>query len=203
MNPALAHARSRNLPWAAVAAAVVAVATAVFTRERVDVPDFRHLVDYAVPVAAVVPVAYAVILGTTLHTPMADLEHVSARPVSLYRRLQLVALTLFATVLSALPLAFGLPVEVFAASVRNAAGYLGLAVISARFFGSGLAWLLPLATFGPTLLLGVSADNTPEWWAWSIHPAASPGALTLASLFWLAALLLPAPLPSPEDRAES
>ncbi|MGY3337623.1 hypothetical protein ACVW0K_003722 [Streptomyces filamentosus] len=203
MNPALAHARSRNLPRAAAAAAVVAVATALFTRGQVDVPDFRHLVDYAVPVAAVVPVAYAVILGTTLHSPMADLEHVSARPFSLYRRLQLVGLTLFATVLAALPLAFGLHAEVFAASVRNAAGYLGLALISARLFGSGLAWLLPLGTFGPTLLLGVGADNTPEWWAWSIHPASSPGALTLAVLLWLAALLLPAPPPSPEDRAES
>ncbi|MEU5220627.1 hypothetical protein AB0G79_31115 [Streptomyces sp. NPDC020807] len=203
MNPALAHARSRNLPRAAAAAAVVALATAVFTRGQVDIPDFRHLVDYAVPVAAVVPVAYAVVLGTTLHTPMADLEHVSARPVPLYRRLQLVALTLFATALTALPLAFGLPVEVFTASVRNAAGYLGLAVISARFFGSGLAWLLPLATFGPTLLLGVGVDNTPEWWAWSIHPATSPGALTIAAVLWLAALLLPGPPPSADDRAES
>ncbi|MET9348110.1 hypothetical protein [Streptomyces termitum] len=203
MNPVLAHARSRNVPRAAVTAAAVATATALLTRQQVDIPDFRHLVDYAVPVAAVVPVAYAVVLGTTLHSPMADLEYVSARPVSLYRRLQLIALTLFAAVLSALPLVFGLPVEVFAASVRNAAGHLGLAVISARLFGSGLAWLLPLGTFGPTLLLGVGADNTPEWWAWSIHSVSSPEALALASALWLAALLLPGSPSTAEDRAEA
>ncbi|MFF9472781.1 hypothetical protein ACF1E9_09165 [Streptomyces roseolus] len=203
MNPALAHARSRNLPRAAVAATLVALVTALFTRRQVDIPDFRHLVDYAVPVAVVVPVAYAVILGTTLHSPMADLEYVSARPVPLYRRFQLVALTLFATALSALPLAFGLPAEVFAVSARNAVGHLGLAVISARLFGSGLAWLLPLGIFGPTLLLGVGADNTPEWWAWSIHPATSPGALTIASVLWLGALLLPGGPPSAEDRTET
>ncbi|MEU9372604.1 hypothetical protein AB0D94_02290 [Streptomyces sp. NPDC048255] len=203
MNPVLAYARSRDLPRAAAASLAVAVATVVFTGTQVDFPDFRYLVDFSIPVAAVAPVAYAVVLGTTFHSPMADLEHTAAQPMPGYRRLHLVALTLLAVVLSALPLLAGLPAEVFAASARNAVGHLGLAVISARLFGSGLAWLLPLGTFGPTLLLGVGPDSTPEFWAWSIEAPGHAPALAVAAALWLTALLLPAPPPRQDDRAEA
>ncbi|MEU3630959.1 hypothetical protein AB0E11_19145 [Streptomyces fradiae] len=203
MNPVAALARSRNVPRAAAGSLLVALAATAFTSVRVDVPDFRYLVDFSVPVAAVAPVAYAVVLGTTVHSPMADLEHTAAQPMGAYRRVHLVALTLLAVVLSALPMAAGLPFEVFAASARNAAGYLGLAVISARLFGSGLAWLLPLGTFGPTLLLGVGEDNVPEWWAWSIETASRPSALLIAAALWLTALVLPPGPPRAEDRAEA
>lgn len=189
-RPALAFARSRRVPAAAVTALVLAAVTAVATRSRVELPDFRHLVDFSVPVAAVAPVAYAVILGTTLHTPQADLEQLSARPMHLFRRLHVLALTLLAVGLAALPLLTGTPSEVFAASARNAAGHLGLAVIGARLFGSGLAWLLPLGTFGPTLLLGVAEDNTPEWWAWSIQGPYETGALVIAAVLWAAGLVV-------------
>ncbi|MFE0642721.1 hypothetical protein ACFW2Y_14055 [Streptomyces sp. NPDC058877] len=202
MNPVLAFARSRDMPRAAAGSLVVALATTAFTGTRLEFPDFRHLVDFSIPVAAVAPVAYAVVLGTTLHSPMADLEHTSAQPVHALRRLQLVALTALAVLLAALPMLTGLPLEVFAASARNTAGYLGLAAVSARLFGSGLAWLLPLGTFGPTLLLGVGEDNTPEWWAWSIQHPSDGTALVIATVLWLVALLLPAPPPRPEDRAE-
>ncbi|WCD87315.1 hypothetical protein KPP03845_103691 [Streptomyces xanthophaeus] len=202
MNPVLAYARSRNLPRAALAALAVAVATVVFTGTRVDFPDFRYLVDFSIPVAAVAPVAYAVVLGTTFHSPMADLEHTAAQPVQGFRRLHLVALTLLAVVLAALPMLSGLPAEVFAASARNAAGYLGLAVISGRLFGSGLAWLLPLGTFGPTLLLGVGPTGEPELWAWSIRAPGDVPALAVTAALWLTALLLPGPPPRQDDRAE-
>ena len=69
------------------------------------------------------------------------------------------------------------------AAVRNVVGYTGLAMIGVRVFGSGLAWLPPLAMFGPTLLAGVRWDNTPEPWAWSIHgPHSVTAAVTAAVL---------------------
>ncbi|MER5490463.1 hypothetical protein [Streptomyces sp. NPDC002490] len=200
MNPAVAFARTRELPRAALVALVLAVAASALTESRVGFPDVRYLVDYSVPVAALVPVAHAVVLATTLHSPMADLERHAAQPMALYRRLHVVALTLFALLLAALPLAFGLPTEVFTTSARNAVGHLGLAVISARFFGNGMAWLLPLGTFGPTLLLGVRADNTPEWWAWAIHGPSAGGAAAVAAVLWLVALLLPGGPPRAEER---
>ncbi|MFF8960096.1 hypothetical protein [Streptomyces sp. NPDC014894] len=204
MNPVLAFARSRNLPRAAVTSLVLALATVLFASgNRVEIPDFRYLVDYAVPVAAVVPVIHAVVLGTTFHSPMDDLEHTAAQPMAVLRRLHLVALTLLATVLSALPLVTGLPADTAGAAARNAIGYLALASISARFFGSGLAWLLPLVIFGPTLLFGVAPDNTPEWWAWSIQQPSSPAALTIAAMLWLVAVLLPDAPPRADDRAEA
>ncbi|MFF8598882.1 hypothetical protein ACF065_08225 [Streptomyces sp. NPDC015232] len=190
MSPVLAFARSRGVPAAAATALVLAVVTTLAARSRVELPDFRHLVDFGVPVAAVAPVGYAVVLGTTLHTPQADLEHLSARPLGLFRRLHLLALTLLAVALAALPLLTGTPGAVVAASARNAAGHLGLAALSARLFGPGLAWLLPLGTFGPTLLLGVAEDNTPEWWAWSIQGPYETGALVIAGLLWGAGVLV-------------
>ncbi|GAA2266252.1 hypothetical protein GCM10010232_68270 [Streptomyces amakusaensis] len=203
MNPALAFARSRNLPRAAAVSLVLALATTLLAGTQVEIPDFRHLVDYGVPVAAVVPVAFAVVLGSTLYSPMADLEHTAAQPLPLFRRLHLVALTLLAAALTALPMVTGLSADIAGTAARNAIGYLGLAGISARLFGSGLAWLLPLGTFGPTLLLGVAPDNTPEWWAWSIHPLSSSGSLVTAALLWLTALVLPdAPIRA-DEKAEA
>ncbi|MFE0778530.1 hypothetical protein [Streptomyces sp. NPDC058861] len=202
MNPALAFARSRGLPGAATTALAAAVVTTLAAGSRVDLPDFRYLVDFSVPVAAVAPVAYAVVLATTLHTPQADLEHLSARPVHLYRRLYLAVLTLFAVALAALPLLSGAPGGLVAASARNAVGHLGLAALSARLFGTGLGWLLPLGALGPTLLMGVAEDNTPEWWAWPIQGPSSAGAAVVAGALWLAGMLVPeAPVRKAEAEA--
>jgi hypothetical protein len=60
------------------------------------------------------------------------------------------AVLLYATLLAVPPMAAGASAEVTMVAVRNVAGYRGLAMIGARLFGSGLAWLPPL--FGPTLL---------------------------------------------------
>ncbi|MET9290850.1 hypothetical protein [Streptomyces sp. NPDC003077] len=204
MNPALAFARSRDLPRAALICLVIALATTAFAGSQVDFPDFRYLVDFGVPVAAIAPVAYAIVLGTTLFTPMADLELTAAQPMHRHRALHLTGLALLAVLLTALPLPAGLPFPVFVTAARNAVGYLGLAMISGRLFGSGLAWLLPLGTFGPTLLLGVGRDSTPEWWAWSLPPATDPGAAVIAALLWTAGLLLAATAsPRKTERAEA
>lgn len=92
---------------------------------------------------------------------MADLEQTAAQPLSRLRGGYLVALLALALGLTALPLLTGATAEVFGSAARNVVGCLGLAMISARLFGSGLARLLPLGMFGPTLLLGVAADVTP------------------------------------------
>ncbi|QCD56475.1 hypothetical protein CEB94_17620 [Streptomyces hawaiiensis] len=89
------------------------------------------------------------------------------------------------------------------AAVRNVAGHLGLAMIGARLFGSGLAWLPPLAMFGPTLLAGVRWDNTPEPWAWSIHgPHSTPAAITAAALCTAGLCLAATTTPRRAEREE-
>lgn len=186
MTPAVAFLRCRGLPRAAGPALLVALAATAFAGPRVAVPEFRYLVDFSVPVAEVVPLAHAVILATTLFSPMADLEQTSAQPMRRHRAVYLVAPLALALGLSALPLLAGATGQVTLSTVRNVVGYLGLAMISARLFGSGLAWLLPLGVFGPTLLLGVGNENTPESWAWSLHPATSTSAMALAAALWLA-----------------
>lgn len=179
----LAYGRSRNVPRAALVALIIAVGATVYAGQQVPVPQLRHLTDYSVPLAAVVPVVHAVVLATTTFSPMADLEHTAAQPMRRHRTVQMTIVLLYATLLAVLPMAAGASVEVTVAAVRNVAGYLGLAMIGARLFGSGLAWLPPLAMFGPTLLAGVRWDNTPEPWAWSIHGAHSvPAAVTAAVL---------------------
>ncbi|WP_240138959.1 hypothetical protein [Streptomyces sp. MUM 178J] len=185
MRTVLAFARCRGLHRAAGVALLVALAATAFSAQRVAVPQLRYLVDFSVPVAEVVPLAHAVVLATTLFSPMADLEETAAQPMSRHRAAYLAVLLALAAGLTALPLLTGATAEVFGAAARNVVGYLGLGMISARLFGSGLAWLLPLAVFGPTLLLGVAADNTPEPWAWSLHTASSTPAAVVAVLLWL------------------
>ncbi|MCS0605208.1 hypothetical protein NX794_28945 [Streptomyces sp. LP11] len=185
MNAAVAFVRCRNLPRATGLALLVALAATAFAGQRVALPEFRYLVDFSVPVAEVVPLAHAVILATTLFSPMADLEQTSAQPMSRHRGAYLLTLLALALALTALPLLAGATAAVFASAARNVVGYLGLAMLSARLFGSGLSWLLPLVVFGPTLLLGVRADNTPEPWAWSLHPPTSTSAAALATALWL------------------
>ncbi|ATW51675.1 hypothetical protein ACWGJT_27845 [Streptomyces xantholiticus] len=203
MNAALAYARSRGLPRAAAIGAVIASATALLAQQRVAVPEFRHLVDFSVPVAEVAPVAYAVVLGTTLFSPMGDLEQTAAQPMRRHRAVHLSVLLGLAVALSALPLLGGATGAVLGASVRNVVGHLGLAMISARLFGSGLSWLLPLGMLGPTLLLGVRFDNTPEPWAWSLHPASGTSAAAVAVSLWvLGAMAAVTGQPRRTERAE-
>ena len=180
----LAFVRCRGLPRAAGVALIVALVATAFAGQRVAVPEFRYLVDFSVPVAEVVPLAHAVILATTLFSPMADLEQTAAQPMTRHRGLYLVVLLALALGLSALPLLTGATAEVFGSAARNVVGYLGLGMISARLFGSGLAWLLPLGMFGPTLLLGVDSNNTPEPWAWSLHASSSTSAAVVAAALW-------------------
>ncbi|WP_055569023.1 hypothetical protein [Streptomyces atriruber] len=185
LRAVLAFVRCRGLPRAAGAALIVALAATAFAGQRVAVPEFRYLVDFSVPVAEIVPLAHAMVLATTLFSPMADLEQTSAQPMSRHRALYLVVLLALALGLTALPLLAGATAEVFASAARNVIGYLGLGMLSARLFGSGLAWLLPLAMFGPTLLLGVGSDNTPEPWAWSLHPSSDAAAAIVAVALWV------------------
>ncbi len=185
LSAVIAFVRCRGLPRASGVALLVALAATAFAGQRVAVPEFRYLVDFSVPVAEVVPLAHAVILATTLFSPMADLEQTSAQPMSRHRGVYLVVLLALALGLSALPLIAGATGEVFGSAARNVVGYLGLSMISARLFGSGLAWLLPLGVFGPTLLLGVRSDNTPEPWAWSLHTSSSTSAAVVATALWV------------------
>ncbi|MFK4070814.1 hypothetical protein [Streptomyces sp. NPDC029674] len=185
MNGVLAAIRCRGLPRAAGVALLIALAATAFAGQRVAVPEFRYLVDFSVPVAEVVPLAHAVILATTLFSPMADLEQTAAQPMSRLKAGYVTVLLALALALSALPLLTGATAQVYASAARNAVGYLGLAMLSARLFGSGLAWLLPLGMFGPTLLLGVDSANSPEPWAWSLHASSSTSAAAVAATLWL------------------
>ncbi|MEU5779240.1 hypothetical protein [Streptomyces venezuelae] len=203
LAPVLAFVRCRGLPRAAAVALLVALAATAFAGQRVAVPEFRYLVDFSVPVAEIVPLAHAVILATTLFSPMADLEQTSAQPMSRHRALYLITLLALALGLTALPLLAGATSEVFVSAARNVIGYLGLGMLSARLFGSGLAWLLPLGMFGPTLLLGVGSDNTPEPWAWSLHPSTHTPAMITAVLLWAAGACASATAgPRQSERAE-
>ncbi|MBB1257904.1 hypothetical protein [Streptomyces alkaliterrae] len=204
MRPLALFVRGREVPRAVLCGAVVTLVAVVLSGRALEVPDIRYLTDYSVPIAAVVPVAHAVVLGTALFSPMAVLEEGAARLMRGYESLHVVLLTALGLVWTAVPLLAGLPGHVFASSVRNVVGFLGLAMIGARLFGSGLAWLLPLVTAGPTLLLGVGPDNTPEFWAWPIQPGGHLGATLAAAGLWvlgLAFFLLLGPRRSERDEA--
>lgn len=199
----IGYARSRGMPRAALVTLAVAIAATVYAGQQLPLPQLRHLTDYSVPLAAAVPVVHAVVLATTTFSPMADLEHTAAQPMHRHRAVHMTAVLLYATLLAVLPMAAGASAGVTVAAVRNVAGYLGLAMIGARLFGSGLAWLPPLAMFGPTLLAGVRWDNTPEPWAWSIHgPHSVPAAVTATVLCAVGLVLAATTTPRRAERDE-
>ncbi|MFD5552213.1 hypothetical protein ACFWIA_00035 [Streptomyces sp. NPDC127068] len=190
LPPALRYyCRARGVPAAALTGLVVALLVSVQAGRQVSLPQLRHLTDFSVPLAAVVPVAHAVVLASTVHSPMADLEHSAAQPMRRWRAVHMTAVLGYAVLLAVLPMAAGAGADVTVAAVRNVAGYLGLAMLGARLLGSGLAWVPPLAVLGPTLFLGVGWDNTVEPWAWTLHGPWGTGAAVTAAALYAAGLL--------------
>lgn len=124
----LAYGRSRNVPRAALLAPLIAVAATVqCAGQQVPLPQLRPLTACSVPLAAVVPVALAVVLAAATFSPMADLEHITAQPMRRHRVVHMTAALLHAALPAVPPRAAGASAEVTVAAVRDVAGRLGLA----------------------------------------------------------------------------
>lgn len=177
----LAHARARGALRSVV---LVLVATAVMlplAAQDFGLPGFRQTREFTVPLANLLPVLSAVVLGTTLWSPVADWESLASRRLWPYRlTVQIVLALLACTGAAVLAAVAQLPMTLL---VRNTLAYLGLTWATSLIVGAGLSWVAPTGALGLLIFLGVGADNTPSWWALPLMPVGNlPAALGTAVL---------------------
>lgn len=169
--PAVAIMRSRRLDRLAIVCVLVASAAFVFRSQAVPLPLLRVGMEYEKPVVVLAPALIGVVLGSGMHSPLADLELTAARSMRLVRLVVVLALTLTATLLAVVPLVTGGQITEIGAALRNALGVLGLTLTTGSVVGYGLAWTIPLAFLGLSMVYGVDVGNDPHPWAWPLAPS--------------------------------
>jgi hypothetical protein len=117
--------------------------------------------------SALLPLVTAIVVATSVATPMPELEGTASR------RLWVIRIGHFAVLLGC-ALALTWPVASFATGsvmapgwTRNLIGCLGLALLSARFIGTGLCWIVPTMLTFASLISGPARGST-RFWAFPI-----------------------------------
>ena len=114
---------------------------------------------------ATVSLGAATAVGVSARSPFGDTERVVSRPLPPLRLVHLAGLIALAA------LALGLANRVETVDwtewmlVRNFAGYVGLALITARLIGASLSWITPVA-YGMAAFMSMSERR----WAWPMKP---------------------------------
>ncbi|MGN9811991.1 hypothetical protein ACTMSW_21860 [Micromonospora sp. BQ11] len=126
-----------------------------------------------VPLRRIIPLAFVFAACVVMHCPAADFENAGGRNAGRAEFFSLVAATVLAGgLLGSVELAVS-SLSGAAVVLRSFIIWLGIGMLSARIFGPGLAWILPLCTIFPIAYLGQLPDNTPHWWNWTMQPASN------------------------------
>ncbi|MEW1724215.1 hypothetical protein [Streptomyces sp. NPDC093109] len=174
-------ARARSLGRTAVAAGLLLIALAVAggrtVRTGIDAP-------ITLPLAVLVPVALAAVIGAGTHEPMPHLDRLSNGRV-LRMRARYAVLTLLVTGAGTwlmTPAATGAP-DVLAqgpeVAVRNLAALTGATLACATVLGAELSWPPAVLLLGAALFLGRTGTAAPLW-SWLTAPQGSTPALATA-----------------------
>lgn len=70
------------------------------------------------------------------------------------------------------------------AFLRNAAGYLGLALLVRRYLGTSLATVVPVVLLLVCVAVGLDELCRPRFWAWPLADADNPGAAVFCTLLY-------------------
>ncbi|WP_309140289.1 hypothetical protein [Streptomyces sp. PKU-EA00015] len=180
-------ARSRAVPLALVSLVVVAV-LALRAAYGLDAHiDSRRLV----PVVALAPLMTSAVIGTSLHTQMAELERAAVRPWWPRRLGQSAGLAAFAALLLALAVTAHDGTFGPSAMVRNTLGAVGITAAAAAVIGARLSWL-PAFAYLSAVYLGAprAHGGAAAIWAWPMQPGdrAVAWAVALAAFVLGAAL---------------
>lgn len=177
------YVRSRGLPGAATALAVLLTANAWIAGWVIYRPLSERGSD--VPFFVLLPILTAAITGTSLHSPSAELDHCAPLRWWRWRATHIVT----ATVVSACCLGLAAPnaAHGFGAqtAIRGVLGFTGLACAGAVLVGARLSWAPPMV-YGLGVLLAVprTPGGPATWWGWSMQSGSQPGAwATAAALF--------------------
>lgn len=183
------YARSRGLPGAATALAVLLTANTWIAGWVIHRPLFERT--SGVPLFVVLPILTAAITVSSLHSPSAELDHCAPLPWWRWRATHI----LTATIVSACSLGLAAPnaAHGFGAqtAIRGVLGFTGLACAGAVLLGARLSWAPPMV-YGLGVLL--AAPRTPGGaaavWAWSMQPGAQPAAWATAAVLFAGGVVL-------------
>jgi hypothetical protein len=186
MRLAVLYARSRGVPSATLVLIGLCGAGAwaghwLGTRVSLDATMAR------LPVTVSLAVAVAVVLAGTLHSSADEVERTTPRPWAGWRAGHAAAAAAAGVVLVA-PV---LPAAVYGQSslLRNTAGLLGLALLTAAVVGPRLAWALPLWYAAAVYLsAGIRDTDGRAVWAFVMQPAGSSAAIASALLLLAAGI---------------
>lgn len=167
------YARSRGLPGAATALAVLLTANTWIAGWVIHRPLFERT--SGVPLFVVLPILTAAITVSSLHSPSAELDHCAPLPWWRWRATHI----LTATIVSACSLGLAAPnaAHGFGAqtAIRGVLGFTGLACAGAVLLGARLSWAPPMV-YGLGVLLAAPARRAgrPRCGRGRCSPARSP-----------------------------
>ena len=183
------HLRSRLTLYALVGLLAVLLLGWIVGRILLQFVPFIQRDDiFLVPVYLWVPLACAVILGVSTHSPFGDLEFPASYPVPVLRFLHLFGMFLFCSLgLLAISTQFDVPYSGLTL-IRNLAGIAGFTFLTARVLGSGLSWTLPLVFGVAAQMMGRGHDGELYRWAWSMWPISDPLSALIAMVLFAVGL---------------
>lgn len=188
------HLRSRQAGRALVLLAVLAATTLLWRWFSDGNPLDNDLMITGLPVAA------AVIIGASTHSPFRDIEDTAPVHLSALRFPHLFGLLIMAACGMVLATVAWHVSDIGWDLVRNVAIFTGLALIACRIIGSGFAWIAPMgygiAAFIATLMWANQPGHQLHWaqsgvrWAWTLHAGSEHEAAMVAGVVLAAGLAL-------------
>jgi hypothetical protein len=192
MRLAYLYLRSRQAERAVVLLVLLGAAGLLWRRLSDGDPLNNDLMVTGLPVAA------AVIIGSSTGSPFRDVEDAARHWLPALRLPHLVGLVILAAGALALTTTAWHVADIQWALGRNVILFTGLAVLGARLVGPGLGWLLPVGygflAFLATLLAAGQPHHQLQWaksdvpWAWSLHAGTEHEAALVASLVLIISL---------------
>jgi hypothetical protein len=174
--------RSR-LAGPALLVLVAVAAAAGFALDASNYDDLTLLLRMTAPLAA------AVVVGVAVRSPFGEAERTTSQPLPPLRLTHLALL--LACGGGGFALASLLPDDgSLGMLLRNGAGFVGLALIGARLFGTAVSWLLPLAYGGAAFIAYLVQPDRDPWWRWPLQPADDGSALAISLALLVVGLAL-------------
>jgi hypothetical protein len=171
------HLRSRRVPLVLLLIVVTAVIL------RAVKPWTETTGEFAALLPLVLAVAAAGLVASSTRSPFGDPEH-ATYPLRRLRLVQVLILVAVSMVLLGVTRIGDDPL----ATMRNVAGFTGLALLTTPFVGASLAWITPLAY---TIYCGGPVDvREVDLWTWPALPSSDTTAAVIALVLLSAGLIV-------------
>jgi hypothetical protein len=141
--------------------------------------DASHQTDLTLLLRLTAPLAAAIVVGVSVHSPFGEAERTASQPLPPIRFAHLTLLLAYGV--AGFALASVVPDDdSLGMLLRNGAGFVGLALMGAWLLGTAASWLLPLAYGGGVYFAYLARPPSDAWWRWPVQPAGDDSALAIA-----------------------